>query len=362
GWTFEMGFCNYYLSLGISFFGLAIFWRGKGWQRLILLLLAPLVWLAHPIGLAWMLGAAIYIELCRIIPRWYQGLLFPSAAAAIFLVHRFLFHRYIADANAGPWYFFNGVDQLILYGIRYWIPAAAFLIFVAAIVGACLIRERRDPSLWPRLSLPAQLYLLVALGILWLPDGIHLPEFPAALALITERVTSISLVLLCCLASVGRPRKWHLAGFSAIAIVFFTFLYEDTATVSRMETHVERLLNALPPGQRVFATIWPPSGSRVLVQHIVDRACIGRCFSYGNYEPASHAFRIRVDRPNPYAMNDFKSTTEMEAGTYMVKPQDLPAYQIYQCRADWTDLCIRMLAAGEDNDRLGALTARGQRR
>lgn len=353
GWTFETGFCNYYLSLGISFFALAIFWRGKGWERLILFALAPFVLLAHPIGLAWMLGAAIYMELCRVIPGRYQSLLFLAAAAAIFLVRRFLFHHYIADAEVGPLYFFSGADQFILYGSRYWVPAAAFLIFIAAIVGTDLIGQRREPAFWLRLSLPVQLYLLVALGILWLPDGIHLPQFPAALALIAERVTSISLVLLCCLASVGRPRKWHLVGFSSIAIVFFTFLYQDTGTISRMETQVEHLLGPLPPGQRVLGTIWPPSGSRVLVQHIVDRACIGRCFSYGNYEPASRAFRVRVTRPNRYAMNDFKSTSEMEAGTYMVGPQDLPAYQIYQCRANWTELRIRPLAEGEDNGRLG---------
>jgi hypothetical protein len=28
GWTFHLGFFNYYLSLGLSFFGLAVWWRG----------------------------------------------------------------------------------------------------------------------------------------------------------------------------------------------------------------------------------------------------------------------------------------------------------------------------------------------
>jgi hypothetical protein len=31
----------------------------------------------------------------------------------------------------------------------------------------------------------------------------------------------------------------------------------------------------------------------------------------------------------------------------------LPAYQIYQCSLSGTDLCIRPLEAGEENDRLG---------
>jgi hypothetical protein len=43
----------------------------------------------------------------------------------------------------------------------------------------------------------------------------------------------------------------------------------------------------------------------------------------------------------------------MEEGDYTVQAEDLPAYQIYQCREDWTELCIRPLAVGESNDRLG---------
>jgi hypothetical protein len=44
----------------------------------------------------------------------------------------------------------------------------------------------------------------------------------------------------------------------------------------------------------------------------------------------------------------------MEAGDYVVQPEDLPMAQIYQCNdKDLTQLCIRQLAAGETNGRLG---------
>ena len=32
GWTFEMGFMNYYISLGLCFFALAAFWRVREWR------------------------------------------------------------------------------------------------------------------------------------------------------------------------------------------------------------------------------------------------------------------------------------------------------------------------------------------
>ena len=50
GYTFRMGFFNYYLAIGLSFFALAIFWRGRGWERLLAVAIAPLVLLAHAIG------------------------------------------------------------------------------------------------------------------------------------------------------------------------------------------------------------------------------------------------------------------------------------------------------------------------
>jgi hypothetical protein len=177
---------------------------------------------------------------------------------------------------------------------------------------------------------------------------------PVALALLTERLSTVSAVLACCILGAMLPRKWHLIALTAIAGVFFAFLHQDTAIVNRMETEVVALVRTLPPGQRVLATIRKPDESRVLMQHIVDRACVGYCFSYGNYEPPSAAFRVRVHVENPYVMTDSGDSASMEEGDYTVQAHDVPAYQIYQCSSeDWTKLCIRPLEEGEDNDRLG---------
>src|SRR5580700_3432008 len=48
GFSFNMGFLNYYLSLGLASFSLALLWRGRGVERLLGLLLVPFVLLAHP--------------------------------------------------------------------------------------------------------------------------------------------------------------------------------------------------------------------------------------------------------------------------------------------------------------------------
>jgi hypothetical protein len=220
-------------------------------------------------------------------------------------------------------------------------------------IAADVIRRRRDPNVSRYFAIPLQLYLLVELSVYLLPGGIHFPPPTAALALLTERLTSVSAVFACCLLGAIYPRRWHLAGFGIIAAVYFSFLYQDTGKINGIEQQVVRLVSTLPPNQRVMATIQPPPGSRVMIQHIVDRACIGRCFSYGNYEPSTGLFRVRALPGNPYVLSDYDLTVDMENGEYTVQPEDLPLYQVYQCSPRGIDLCIGSLQAGEDNDRLG---------
>jgi hypothetical protein len=353
GWTFEMGFFNYYISLGLSFFSLAIFWRGKAWELFIALALAPLAFLAHPLGFFWLLAAAAYIGIAAAISRRRQFVLFAAAAAALGILHLYLARHYIMEPPDFPYYFFTGGDQFVLFGARYnLIKDAAILLAIVAFV-INLIHRRREPRAGASYAIPLQLFLLAELGVVLLPDGIHLPQYPAAIALLTERLTSISAVLACCVLGAIRPRKWHWIGFAAVALAFFGFLYRDTAIIDKMEMQVERLVRTLPSNQRVMATIVPFPASRVVMQHIVDRACIGHCFSYGNYEPASGQFRVRALPGNPFAMTNDRDTAAMEEGWYEVRPQDLPAYQIYQCSLAGTDLCIAPLAAGDGNDDWG---------
>jgi hypothetical protein len=353
GYSFHMGFMNFYISLGLAFLGMAIFWRGKGLDLLVPVALAPLMILAHPLGFAWFVGGSAYVAVAEKIPRRYQVLLLAAGAASLAAAHYYFWHHDIVQTQDGPLYFFNGADQLVLFGSRYAIPEFALLIFAFAALGADFFSRPWGQFRWEDYGVPLQLYVIVCLAVILLPDGIRFPKQPSSLALLTERLTSVSAAILCCLLGAMQPRKWHLIACGAIAAVFFAFLYQDTATINQMEAQVERLVRTLPPGQRVLGTIKPFPGSRILTQHMLDRACIGYCFSYGNYEPASAQFRVRTEPNNPRAMFDFDDTADMEDGTYEAQDNDLPAYQVYQCSASGKELCIRPLAAGEMNDRLG---------
>jgi hypothetical protein len=351
GWTFHLGFFNYYLSLGLSFFCIAILWRGREWERLVVVVIAPLVLVAHPLGFVWLVSAAAYIALAEMSPRRFQFAVFLLGVAVLIALRYYLWHHYEIEAAPKPFFSFNGADQLVLFGYRYKILARVLLAFALIALVVDIVSRRRQAEVWKNYSIPLQLYVLAGLAVVLLPDAVDFPPPTASIALLTERLTSLSAALGCCLLGAMRPRKWHLAGMAAIAAVFFAFVYQDTAIVNKMEAQVDQLVRMLPPNQRVMATIEAPEGSRILIQHIADRACIGHCFSYGNYEPASSVFRVRALPGNPYVMTD--DTGDMEDGEYIVKPQDLPAYQIYQCDESGTLLCIRSLAAGEENDSFG---------
>jgi hypothetical protein len=158
-----------------------------------------------------------------------------------------------------------------------------------------------------------------------------------------------------CVLGFMKPRWWHFAGFAGVAAVFFAFLYRDTAVLNRMEQQIESLVSTLPPGERVTASIWASPDSRLpYIVHMIDRACVGKCFSFQNYEPASGEFRVHAQEDNPIVATDPDDAQSMEAGEYVVRPEDLPIAHIYQCdEHDLTRLCIRQLAAGEVNGRIG---------
>jgi hypothetical protein len=100
----------------------------------------------------------------------------------------------------------------------------------------------------------------------------------------------------------------------------------------------------------VIATIFEPPDYRMVTLHVVDRACVGHCFLYSNYEPATKQFRVRVREGSPVVVASPDDSEDMQFGSYEVQDEDLPLKEIYQCDArDWTKLCIHDLKAGEKN-------------
>jgi len=380
GWTFNVGFFNYYLSLGLGFFATAIVWdvatRQLGaaceaphdsphtsvWRRwsrelVVAASLAVLVLVAHPQGFAWLVGCLTYLLLWQRLRGWTK-LALPVAAAMLIVALRLYFSR--RYETFGLWDSFgpgiyNGADQIALFSNRYFVLSMVAMLFGILAFLLDGRRKLRVQESWAPLRLAVELYCVVVFASYVLPDVLRIPLYTGWVGAFALRLTTISAVFGLCVLGFMHPKKWHAAGFGILALLFFIFLYKDTGVLNRMEDQVDRLVASLPPGERVLATIWAPPDSRLpYIVHMVDRACVGKCFSYENYEPASGEFRLRVREGSPIASANTQEREKMEAGEYIVQPDDLPMAQIYQCDAsDLTWLCVRQLAAGEPNGRFG---------
>lgn len=356
GWTFQLGFMNYYLAIGLAGFALAIFRRARGADWLFGALVALIVLVAHPMVFMWLVGAACYVKISERLPNWAHWLLFAAALGSVYAVRVFILHYFEADTfETATFYLFNGADQLVTYGVRYEYLQYAVVIFGAlCMISGVTADGKQAGSRWI-FRTPLELWAVLVFAAAMLPENFFLPEYTAPAGDVLMRLTTITAILgLCVLGSV-KPRWWHLAGFAVCAAFFFTWTYQDTRVLNNMELQAEKLVSPLPFGARVTETIWNPEDSRVyFILHIVDRACIGHCFSFANYEPSSGAFRIRVRPGSPVVTDDQGASDDMERGVYIVKPRDLPMMQIYQCdKQDLTKLCIRPLAAGEKTNATG---------
>src|SRR5437762_14022682 len=82
-----------------------------------------------------------------------------------------------------------------------------------------------------------------------------------------------------------------------------------------MEAQVEKMVSGLPYGRRVVETINSWNDSRLwFINHMVDRACIGKCFAYANYEPPAGQFRVRVKHGSPIVTDSVERSEERRVG------------------------------------------------
>jgi hypothetical protein len=352
GYTFNMGFFNYYLSMGLACFGLAILWKQPQlWDWLAAILVFTLATFAHPIGPLWFAGVLVYMAVRRNI-RWPWRLILPAAIIAIFIAG----HWYLENWSdfefswpGRPFYVFNGLDQFVLYSVRYrFVPYALLAIFIFWLASE-YYQRREAPIFSSPFFLSVELYLVAFCVISLLPQNLRGGPFSAWIGLLVSRLTVISAIFALCTLSTLRPSKPAALATLACSIFFFTLLYHDTATLNRLESRAEALTASLPFGTLVIPTLASPPDSRIqFVHHIVDRACIGHCFTYSNYEPSSSQFHVRVSPGSPLIVYRAADAQEMEAGNYIVRASDPPFVDIYQCSStDFTILCARRLNLGE---------------
>jgi hypothetical protein len=184
--------------------------------------------------------------------------------------------------------------------------------------------------------------------VFFLPELIQLPGYRHALVYIPERLSLGAGICICALlasAKFGRFLRWPLG---IVAALFFILLFFDERALNAFEQRIGQAVAGLPRDQRVLLGIDDESLTRVnALTHMIDRECIGRCFSYANYEPSTWQFRVRAIAPNPYVVNSYKDSIMMQTGIYLVQSSDLPLYQV--TTDDSGNVTVAGLPAGERN-------------
>jgi hypothetical protein len=151
-----------------------------------------------------------------------------------------------------------------------------------------------------------QLCALSAAALVLLPGGVLLPGFPLGAGLHRRAHVAGGRGAVLRAGGLGTAAQEPLVGaMAAIAFVFFGLSYADERALNQVETEMEQAVAQLPPGQRVVSALADPESRINPLDHVVDRICVGRCFSYANYEPSTAQFRVRADHENPFVVSDY---------------------------------------------------------
>jgi hypothetical protein len=355
GFIFHMGFFNFYLSMGLCLWYLAIFWRA-GWRtRVLITPLLLVAWTAHPLPVAWALGAATYLVIAAYVRPQRQWMLFLFGILGV-LATRFVLSRlYVCAWSVKQALSATGADQLLAFGPPRRLSLAGegkyVLLFVSLLaVWLSLLRSLFKAHGFTSLAarVPLQLWVITAAGALLIPDSVALPQYPQSFTYINHRLSLAAAVMGCAVLSSQRLRASEKIVLSLVAVLFFGFVYADVRVLNQGEDRVSRALKQVPLGQRVIG-LFPPRSARMNpLQHALDRGCIDQCFSYADYEPPTRLFRVRAGPDNGIVLDNYDDVRAVHNGTYVAQRRDLPLYLLYLCGESQHDVCWRSLREGEE--------------
>ena len=381
GWVFNAGFFNFYLSAGLCCFLLAIVWHGRPLDLVIAAPIAGLAVVAHPLPVCWLAGAVLYVSLAQRVSRHLRAGLFLLSITALGCL-RFAFQSHFTiQWSPKQLLSSTGLDQIIIYGRKDYLFGAVVML----IAGLAVARfpRRAWQLLW---EIPVQMQVLCGIGVFLLPEGILIdPTHGAWLNFLATRMSLFAAVFGCVLLGyIASARR--IAGLvGVLAVTRFLFLYADTRELNRIEDQIAQTVRRISPNERVlFLFDWPaageqdphlfyrvdeliasaaahlPGGRQVInafgssripwaTWHMIDRVCIGQCWSYANYQPTNGIFHLRTTGQSTIVAPIARDAMAMSLGVYVVKPEDPRLLQIYRCSAQRIEFCVRVLQPGETN-------------
>lgn len=325
GFVYHMGLFNFYLSLGCCVWGLAIVWSRRFISRLLAIPFLLVAFMAHPFPVLWFLAVAAFLAAARGFGPNHQFWL--VVGCVFFLLGLRLAVQLTLRSVWEPRQLLltTGADQSLIFDSQYiWLAVlwAAWWIYLTVTL---VVRDG-----WTKIgtSVPFLLVCLNGLGIFLIPTRILPPGYDTAFILVAERMSLPQGILVCLLLASLPSSIWRVGVQSALAAAFFIMMYQSESKLALLESQVERAILKLPRGSRVLSGLcWPESRFNV-AYHLLDRACIGHCFSYGNFEPASGQFQLRANHGNRYVIASMEQSSIYEYEEFVHKGDDLAEYRV----------------------------------
>ncbi len=326
GWVFHMGFFNFYLSMGLCCWAMALAWSPTPPRLAGAAGLGVVAYTAHALPLVWAAGLMAYALVAsrltsaaraRLTAALVLGMAAGHLAARQFVIARWT-HRQWAQST--------GVDQLWLYDPKYYVAMTALLMVEALL----FLRLARARGTRPILSgIPFHLTVLAAAAVFVLPTGIQIPGYAHLLAYIAERLSLGVGVCACALLASAKPERVERTAIGIALLLFFGMLYRDERALNTFEDRIGQAVATVPPNSRVVSLVVGDYDLRINAStHAIDRACLGRCYSYGNYEPSTKQFRVQAVGRNPIVAANYVDSFRLQVGGYVVREDDLPLYAV----------------------------------
>ena len=248
GWVFHMGFFNFYLSLGLCFWALALAWEWKPWRLAAAAPVLALAYFAHALPVVWTAGLFAYL--------WLAGRTAPRTRAwaiAVSLMAMVLWRAWAGGTLIAEWplqqiFMPSGADQTWTFDAKYYVVLMGLLLVWGALFLELMHQwgTRRLAS-----STAFQVCVVGTAGVFLLPATLLIPGFHHALVLIAERMALGVGVCVCALLGAARPRMSERCALVAVALIFFGFLYRDERALNALEDRMQGAVAQSAPDHNV---------------------------------------------------------------------------------------------------------------
>jgi hypothetical protein len=256
GWVFHMGFFNFYLSLGLSFWGMAIAWDLTP-KRLVLA--APafvLAYMAHVLPMAWMSGILCYLLVARRLKPAKRAYLTAGIVGGLAGLHGLVGRLMVTHWSVSQITLTTGLDQVWVFDKKYYLVllglTAIWSLLFLGLVRNCGPREVVA-------SIPFHLCVIGAATVFVLPGTVFIPGFSHTLSYIAERMSLGVAVCVLALLGMVPPRQLERWALIAVCAVFFVFVYVDEKAMNSFEDRMQDLFSSLRPAQSAAGLVAGPA-------------------------------------------------------------------------------------------------------